>query len=314
MATLHVRNVPDELYDRLRAQATANGRSIGAEAVTLLSAQIAAGTSTAVGARRLHRMERRRTSPGKTPFEHFSPRARQVVVDAQDEARELGHAFIGTEHLLLGVLRERTTVAARVCEVVGLEYDQVRDAIEQLHGRGEGLPTEPIPFSPSAKKALELALRESLDMSDPFIGPEHVLLGIAREAESSGAAILADRGQDGDSLRRTVTGFAVRGGGSFELLQAVRVIELGRIAGGVGAAVERRRRARVPARPGRRRPGDLQAALTAASIAARRLRRSRAAPPGPPRPPAPRASRRRRRPRARRRRRRCSGVEMPKPA
>jgi len=226
MATLHVRNVPDELYDRLRAQATVNGRSIGAEAVMLLSAQIAAGMATAAGARRLHRMERRRTGPAKTPFEHFSPRARQVVVDAQDEARELGHGSIGTEHLLLGVLRERTTVAARVLEVVGLEVDHVREAVEQLHGRGERLPSEPIPLSPAAKKALELALRESLDMSDPFIGPEHVLLGIAREAESFGAVILADRGQDGDSLRRCVRSFAVRGDGSFESLQAVRVSEL----------------------------------------------------------------------------------------
>src|SRR5262245_19985310 len=111
MATLHVRNVPDDLYERLRAQAEANGRSTGAEAVNLIQAQLNEFRRAP-----LHRLARRRRSSATTPFEHFSPRARQVVVDAQDEAHELGHRSIGTEHLLLGLLRERTTLAARALQ------------------------------------------------------------------------------------------------------------------------------------------------------------------------------------------------------
>jgi len=222
MATLHVRNFPDELYEQLRAKASASGRSIGAEAVNLIDAQLKAG-----GKGLHHAFARRRRRSLTTPFEHFSPRARQVVVDAQDEARELCHDHVGTEHLLLALARERTTVAARALEFAGIDYAQVRAEVERTLGRGDALPSGLIPFAPGAKKALELALRESLDMKDPFIGPEHVLLGVAREGESVGARILGDRGQRAESLRRCVRDIAYRPS-SIDLAsrQAIRVVEL----------------------------------------------------------------------------------------
>src|SRR5262249_53664662 len=130
MATLHVRNFPDELYAKLRLQAESSGRSIGAEVIAQLqnSLVVLPLHRGAVG-------RRRRGRAGTTPFEHFSPRARQVVVDAQDEARELGHDHIGTEHLLLALLRERTTVAARALERAGIDHASVREAIEEAVGR-----------------------------------------------------------------------------------------------------------------------------------------------------------------------------------
>jgi plasmid stability protein len=200
-----VRNVPDPLYERLRAQAEANGRSIGAEAVNLIQAQLNEFRRTP-----MHMFARRRRSAVTTPFEHFSPRARQVVVDAQDEARELGHPSIGTEHLLLALLRERTTLAARALGSAAIDHATVRDAVEEVAGRGEVLPAGELPFTPGSKKALELALRESLDMGDPFIGPEHVLIGVAREEDGLGARILAARDQDGDTLRRCVRALVVQ--------------------------------------------------------------------------------------------------------
>jgi plasmid stability protein len=205
MATLHVRNVPDAVYERLRTHAEANGRSIGAEAVNLIQAQL-----SEFRGKPLHMFTRRRRSAAATPFEHFSPRARQVVVDAQDEARELGHGAIGTEHMLLALLRERTTLAARALGFAGIDHATVRDAVEEVVGRGEELPAGELPFTPGSKKALELALRESLDMGDPFIGPEHVQIGVAREEDGLGARILARRDQDGDTLRRCVRALVVR--------------------------------------------------------------------------------------------------------
>lgn len=222
MATLHVRNFPDDLYDQLRAQAAASGRSIGAEAVNLIEAQLKSG-----GKAGHHAFTRRRRRSVTTPFEHFSPRARQVVFDAQDEARELGHDHVGTEHLLLALARERTTLAARALESAGIDHAQVREEVERTVGRGGELPAGQLPFTPGAKKALELALRESLDMSDPFIGPEHLLLGIAREDESVGARIVADRGQSADSLRRCVRNLVFRPPPvALEPGQAIRVVEL----------------------------------------------------------------------------------------
>jgi hypothetical protein len=222
MATLHVRNFPDELYEQLRAQAETNGRSIGAEAVNLVRAQLNEFRRPS-----LHTFGRRRRSSPATPFEHFSPRARQVVVDAQDEARELAHDHVGCEHLLLALARERTTLAARALELAGLDHAQVREEVERTLGRGDALPAGLIPFTPQAKKALELALRESLDMGDPFIGPEHVLLGIAREGDTVAARLLVDRGQDADSLRRCVRNLTFRPPpASLDAQQAVRVVEL----------------------------------------------------------------------------------------
>jgi plasmid stability protein len=219
MATLHVRNVPDALYEKLRTQATANGRSIGGEAIFQLMSGL-----NARSLRPGYSRARRRGSADK-PFEHFSPRARQVVVDARDEAGELGHERIGTEHLLLALLRERTTHAARALEMCGLEHAQVRESVERALGRGDVLPSEQIPFTPGAKKALELALRESLDLDAPFIGPEHLLLGVAREQEGLGAEILAEHAQNADTLRACVRGLGA-GEVFFEQRPLIRVIEL----------------------------------------------------------------------------------------
>jgi hypothetical protein len=164
MATLHVRNVPDALYERLRRQAEHNGRSIGAETVQLLEERLG-------GAARRGLLRRR----GPAPYERFGADARAVVASAGEEARALGHAYVGTEHLLLGVLAHRP--------VPGLTLEQARSEI----GRGDGAPEGELPFTARAKKALDLAVREA---QPALIEPEHVVLGILREGEGAGAQLL----------------------------------------------------------------------------------------------------------------------------
>jgi ATP-dependent Clp protease ATP-binding subunit ClpC len=201
LATLHVRNFPDALYERLRGNAERNGRSIGAEAIFLLqSAALAGMTAGPPVARRRRRV---RKEPG-TPFEHFSPRARQVVVRAHDEARDLGSPAVGTEHLLLGLLRDTAAPVTLMLESMGVVHDDVRRAVEEAaeHG-GEAVP-DAIPFSPGAKKAMELALRESLDRGDGTIWPYHVLIGIAAEQEGLGAQLLAARKVEAPAIRNAV--------------------------------------------------------------------------------------------------------------
>jgi ATP-dependent Clp protease ATP-binding subunit ClpA len=134
-------------------------------------------------------------------FERFTDRARRVVVLAQEEARELDHTWIGTEHLLLGLVAEGQGVAART---LGLQLVQVRAEVEQLVGRGEAAPSAHLPFTPRAKKALELALRESLELGHTYLGTEHLLLGLLREGEGRGAQLLARAGFDPTRLRERV--------------------------------------------------------------------------------------------------------------
>jgi ATP-dependent Clp protease ATP-binding subunit ClpA len=138
-------------------------------------------------------------------FERFTERSRQVVVLAQEEARALHHDHIGTEHLLLGLMREEPGVAARVLHEAGLEVDGVRDEVRAVVGEGATpLFGHQIPFSPGAKAALEAGLRESLDVGHSFIGTEHILLGILREPEPQVAEILARAGADvGHLVART---------------------------------------------------------------------------------------------------------------
>jgi ATP-dependent Clp protease ATP-binding subunit ClpC len=227
MATLHVRNFPDALYARLRAEAERNGRSIGAETIFLLqSAALAGMTAGYPPARRRRRLARREAT---TPFEHFSPRARQVVARAHDEARELGHAHVGTEHLLLGLLRDTGAPATLMLEAEGFAYADARAAIEPGPTPAEPTAAEVLPFTPGAKKAMELALRESLDRGDGTIWPYHVLIGIAREEDGPGAHLLADRALDAKTLRnairrlmRPATMLYSFGGGSDDF----RVVEL----------------------------------------------------------------------------------------
>jgi len=137
-------------------------------------------------------------------FERFSDRARQVVVDAQDEARKLRHNYIGTEHILLGLLRERDGIGARVLDRLGLGLEEVRSEVARFVGQGDEVTAGQIPFTPRAKKVLELSLREALSLGHNYIGSEHILLGIAREKNGVAARILLDHGADADKLRDEV--------------------------------------------------------------------------------------------------------------
>jgi ATP-dependent Clp protease ATP-binding subunit ClpC len=125
-------------------------------------------------------------------FERFSGQARNVVVSAQEEARALDHNYIGTEHLLLGLLATSDSLASASLAALGFTHDSVRDAVEASVGRGKASPGGHIPFTPRAKKVLELALREALQLKHNYIGTEHILLGLLREGQGRGAQILAD--------------------------------------------------------------------------------------------------------------------------
>jgi ATP-dependent Clp protease ATP-binding subunit ClpC len=138
-------------------------------------------------------------------FERFTDRARRVVVLAQEEARELGHTYIGTEHILLGLLREPESVAARALEALGIGLDAVRQQVREIIGQGEiaTLPSH-IPFTPRAKKVLELSLREALQLGHNYIGTEHILLGLIREGEGVAAQVLVKLGADLNRVRQQV--------------------------------------------------------------------------------------------------------------
>jgi ATP-dependent Clp protease ATP-binding subunit ClpC len=139
-------------------------------------------------------------------FERFTERARQVIVLAQDEARLLKHNYIGTEHLLLGLLREEDGVARRVLESLGITSEAVRVRVVAIVGEGEGeaVSAGQIPFTPRAKKVLELALREGLSLGHNYIGTEHILLGIARENDGVAARIVLELGADAETIRDAV--------------------------------------------------------------------------------------------------------------
>ena len=123
-------------------------------------------------------------------FERFTERSRRVVVLAQEEARMLDHNYIGTEHLLLGLIHEGDGIAAQAIESAGLSLDVARVEVERMIGRGGSAPYGHIPFTPRAKKVLELALREALALKKSYIGPEHILLGLIREEDGVGAQVL----------------------------------------------------------------------------------------------------------------------------
>jgi ATP-dependent Clp protease ATP-binding subunit ClpC len=138
-------------------------------------------------------------------FERFTERARQVVVLAQDEARALKHNYIGTEHILLGLLREEEGLAARVLESLDITVEEVREQVKRLVGEGdEEIVTGQIPFTPRAKKVLELALREALSLGHSYIGTEHVLLGVVRENQGVAARILLDFDADAETIRNEI--------------------------------------------------------------------------------------------------------------
>src|SRR5437773_9266198 len=137
-------------------------------------------------------------------FERFTERARQVVVLAQDEARALKHNYIGTEHILLGLLREEEGLAARVLDSLDITAEEVRAQVARIVGQGDEVPTGQIPVTPRAKKVLELALREALSLGHNYIGTEHILLGLVRENEGVAARILLDFDADADKIRNEI--------------------------------------------------------------------------------------------------------------
>jgi ATP-dependent Clp protease ATP-binding subunit ClpA len=137
-------------------------------------------------------------------FERFTERARHVVVLAQEEARALMHSYIGTEHILLGLLREEEGLAARVLESLDISVERVRGQVVRIVGSGEEVTSGQIPFTPRAKKVLELALREALFVGHNYIGTEHILLGLVRENEGVAMQILADFGADDETIRNEV--------------------------------------------------------------------------------------------------------------
>ncbi len=137
-------------------------------------------------------------------FERFTEKARRVVVYAQEEARMLNQNYIGTEHLLLGLIREQDGIAAKALESLGISLEDVHAQVEELIGRGTFVPTGHIPFTPRAKKVLELSLREALQLGHNYIGTEHILLGLIREGEGVAAQVLLNLGADLDKVRSAV--------------------------------------------------------------------------------------------------------------
>ena len=137
-------------------------------------------------------------------FERFTDRARRVVVLAQEEARLLNHNYIGTEHILLGLIHEGEGVAARALEGLGINLESVRSQVGEIIGQGSQAPTGHIPFTPRAKKVLELSLREALQLGHNYIGTEHILLGLIREGEGVAAQVLQQLGAELHKVRQTV--------------------------------------------------------------------------------------------------------------
>ena len=147
-------------------------------------------------------------------FERFTDRARRVVVLAQEEARVLDHNYIGTEHILLGLIHEGEGVAARALESLGISLEAVRTQVQEMIGPGDEAPTGHIPFTPRAKKVLELSLREALGLGHNYIGTEHILLGLIREGEGVAAQVLVGLGAGLDRVRQQVVQLLADAGAS----------------------------------------------------------------------------------------------------
>jgi ATP-dependent Clp protease ATP-binding subunit ClpC len=137
-------------------------------------------------------------------FEKFTDKARRVVVLAQEEAKLLNHNYIGTEHILLGLIHEGEGVAAKALEALGINLEGVREQVQEIIGQGQQAPTGHIPFTPRAKKVLELSLREALQLGHSYIGTEHLLLGLIREGEGVAAQVLTKLGADTNKVRQQV--------------------------------------------------------------------------------------------------------------
>jgi ATP-dependent Clp protease ATP-binding subunit ClpC len=153
-------------------------------------------------------------------FERFTDRARRVVVLAQEEARMLNHNYIGTEHILLGLIHEGEGVAAKALESLGISLEAVRSQVEEIIGQGQAAPTGHIPFTPRAKKVLELSLREALQLGHNYIGTEHILLGLLREGEGVACQVLVKLGANLPKVRARV--YELLAGGATEETTAER--------------------------------------------------------------------------------------------
>lgn len=137
-------------------------------------------------------------------FERYTDRARRAVVLAQEESRMLSHNYIGTEHILLGLIHEGEGVAAKALESLGVSLDAVRGQVEEIIGRGQETPKGHIPFTPRGKRVLELSLTESLQLGCNYIGTEHILLGLVRQGEGVGAKVLCKLGAELTPVRKAV--------------------------------------------------------------------------------------------------------------
>jgi ATP-dependent Clp protease ATP-binding subunit ClpA len=185
---------PDEIVTRVL-----QGADIGAIADAALAGKV-----------RKSRWRRRQAVAAATErwehgvFEKLTERARQVVVLAQDEARALKHNYIGTEHVLLGLLREKDGLAAQALEAVGVFEEEVRAHVARIVGQGDEVTAGPIPFTPRAWKVLELALGEALSLGHNHIGTEHILLGLVRENEGVAARVLLDFDADAERIRNEI--------------------------------------------------------------------------------------------------------------
>lgn len=137
-------------------------------------------------------------------FERYTDRARRVIVLGQEEARLLNHNYIGTEHLLLGLLKEGEGIGAQALTLHSVDMPALRLAVEEKIGKGSQSPSGHIPFTPRAKKVMELSLREALQLGHSYIGTEHILLGLIREGEGMAAQVLADRDIKLNDVRKTI--------------------------------------------------------------------------------------------------------------
>lgn len=137
-------------------------------------------------------------------FERFTDRARRVVVLAQEEARRLNHSYIGTEHILLGLLAEEQGLGAQALVAMGTDLDSVRAAVADTIGVGRSAPSGQIPFTPRSKRVLELTLREALQLGHNYLGTEHILLGLLREGEGAACQVLTRLGVSLEATRRKV--------------------------------------------------------------------------------------------------------------
>ena len=171
-------------------------------------------------------------------FERFTDRARNVVVLAQQEARLLKHNYIGTEHILLGLARESDGLAAKALDALGIGLEAVREQVVEFTGRGQKSPSGHIPFTPRAKKVLELSLREALQFGHNYIGTEHILLGLIREGEGVAAQVLVTLGGDLSAIRQQVIRLLKENPTTDELPRAAQAAQarVARLAESVGEA------------------------------------------------------------------------------